>query len=968
MKKGTQITDFALNHPWWTTLVMLILTAVLGLLVALPSLWPHHFDVLPEIKVDTDPENMLREDEPVRVFHNEMKRRMDIHDMVVVGVVHPEHEDGVFNPDSLKKIHEITEFAQTLRWRKGPDSGEYEGVIARDIIAPSTVDNIESTGVGNLRFEWLMRRPPQTREGALRVRDMALNIPFLRGTMVSEDGQALAIYLPLSSKDVSYRVYSRLNSKIEELGGPEQFHITGLPVAEDTFGVLMFRQMAVSAPIAMVVIFILLFIFFKKILVVLSPMIVAVVSVIITMSLLILTGNTIHIMSSMIPIFIMPIAVLDAVHILSEFFDRYQQYPERQSAMRAVMDTLFVPMLYTSLTTAVGFASLALTPIPPVQTFGLFVALGVLSAWLFTVTFIPAFVMFIPEKRLANFGNVPHQADTEEAGSDTSALGRLLGFIGRLTYRKAKLIAVLVALLLVVALYGINLININDNPIRWFVPSHPIRRADSVLNRHFGGTYMAYLTLQPPAAADSGGSEDPAVGEIVPEDDESPVPDAPSEPALPEGIGNTPSDNPLQGNAEPDLPSGLGLSEGGEAPAEPEPQESPEPTEPVPQPDPLFLMPETLEWLEEFQAFLLHQTGERVGKSNSVADVVKTVHRELMAEVEGREEAFRIPDNRRSVSQTLMQFQNSHRPQDLWRMVTPDYRQGVIWLQLRSGDNRDMLAVVEAVEDFIAKNPAPFELQHDWFGLTYVNVVWQQRMVEGMLKAFLGSFLAVFVMMSLLYRSALWGALCMAPLTLTIALIYGLIGFIGKDYDMPVAVLSSLSLGLAVDYAIHFLTRSRDIYVRTGDWGKAVGSVFGEPARAISRNAIVVGVGFLPLLLAPLRPYQTVGIFIAAILFAAGVGTLVILPALITLLENRLFPRDRKTCRRCNRVSCLIVGLAAVALLVLNINQFFRIGWSSLTWISLVVIIVLLAACAFFSKDESRIKETFIEEEHNDAE
>jgi predicted RND superfamily exporter protein len=45
------------------------------------------------------------------------------------------------------------------------------------------------------------------------------------------------------------------------------------------------------------------------------------------------------------------------------------------------MDNLFMPMLYTSLTSAAGFASLALTPIPPVQVFGVFVALGVMAAW-----------------------------------------------------------------------------------------------------------------------------------------------------------------------------------------------------------------------------------------------------------------------------------------------------------------------------------------------------------------------------------------------------------------------------------------------------------------------------------------------------------------------------------------------------------------------------------------------------------
>jgi predicted RND superfamily exporter protein len=143
--------------------------------------------------------------------------------------------------------------------------------------------------------------------------------------------------------------------------------------------------------------------------------------------------------------------------------------------------------------------------------------------------------------------------------------------------------------------------------------------------------------------------------------------------------------------------------------------------------------------------------------------------------------------------------------------------------------------------------------------------------------------------MVVLFRSVTYGVLSMIPLTITVGLIYGVIGLIGKDYDMPVAILSALSLGLAVDYAIHFLARSREAVARTGDWQAAVPLVFGEPARAISRNAIVLGAGFLPLLAAPLVPYQTVGIFIATIILCAGVATLVILPALVTLCRSLLF-------------------------------------------------------------------------------
>jgi predicted RND superfamily exporter protein len=267
-------------------------------------------------------------------------------------------------------------------------------------------------------------------------------------------------------------------------------------------------------------------------------------------------------------------------------------------------------------------------------------------------------------------------------------------------------------------------------------------------------------------------------------------------------------------------------------------------------------------------------------------DVVKTVHRELLL---GEESDYRIPDTTNAVGQTLVTYQNSHRPQDLWHFVSPDYRQSSMWLQLTSGDNRDMEALMSHLDRFLLDHPPPGDIRASWFGLTYINVAWQEKMVFGMLESFLGSFVVVLLMMVLLFRSLLLGLLSMIPLTLTVGLIYGIIGLIGKDYDMPVAVLSALSLGLAVDYAIHFLARSREAVAQHGSWQAAMPVVFGEPARAISRNAIVLSAGFLPLLAAPLVPYQTVGIFIAAIILCAGIATLVIMPALLTLLQSKLF-------------------------------------------------------------------------------
>lgn len=884
MKK---LVEFCVNRPKAITGVMCVLSVGFLLVATLPTMWPNTFSMLHPLSLDTDPESMLPENEAVRIFHNRMKKEFSLHDIIVLGIVNDSHPEGVFNVQSLQKIYDLTEFAKTLHWPDKENPEEEVGVIEVDLIAPSTVDSIEQGGLGSVKFEWLMASPPNSEKEAVAIRQKAERIPFLNGTVLSEDGKAIALYLPITSKDITYDISKKLKEKIASFSGDERYYITGLPVAEDTFGVEMFKQMAISAPIAMLVIFLLLLFFFHKLVFIISPLIVAMVSVIFTMGLLIATGNTVHIMSSMIPIFIMPIAVLDAVHILSEFFDRYQDTKDRRKTILKVMDTLSSPMLFTTLTTAVGFSSLALTPIPPVQVFGLFIAFGVISAWFLTITFIPAYIMLIPEESFANFGL---KTDEDEDGT-TSCLTSFLSRTGLFTFNHPKLIMAVTALISVVAVYGTLQIKINDNPVKWFKASHPIRVADKVLNDHFGGTYMAYLVLESDEDKEQVNFSDSMskrLAAYVKETEDSTL--AAKEVfeiikfEIEKMIQSTGSKQEFLNKLELFANSQADLA----------PDEQFDAWDDIlffidleKQRGQIFKKPEVLNYIGALQEELL-KTGV-VGKSNSLSDVVKTVHRELFL---GKEAQFRVPDSSNAVAQTLITYQNSHRPQDLWHFVTPDYRKTNLWIQLKSGDNMDMAKVVNAMDDFIAANPPPLPLKHQWFGLTYINVIWQDKMVSGMLKAFIGSFLVVLLMMTVLFRSALWGVLSMIPLTVTIGLIYGAIGLIGKDYDMPVAVLSSLSLGLAVDYAIHFLARARTLREEHGSWSETVKLVFGEPARAISRNVVVIGAGFLPLLAASLVPYQTVGIFIAAILLTAGVASLLILPSMLKLLEPWLFPKN----------------------------------------------------------------------------
>jgi len=236
-----KIVEISLDHPKFIVVFFAVMTIVLSLFIS-------------GIKnqIDTDPENMLAKDEPTRVFNDEMKKELSLNDMVVIGVVNDKDVNGVFNIKTLSNIFELTKFAESLTWPDKNNPSNFEGVIDVDVMAPSVVDNIEQgSQPGEIKFEWLMPKPPTTKDEALAVRDKAMRLPFFKGTLVSEDGKAIAIYLPLTRKSLSYRVSQAIKNKV----------------------------------------FLLMLYFFRKLSLIISPMIIAMMSVLSTMGLLIGSYN-----------------------------------------------------------------------------------------------------------------------------------------------------------------------------------------------------------------------------------------------------------------------------------------------------------------------------------------------------------------------------------------------------------------------------------------------------------------------------------------------------------------------------------------------------------------------------------------------------------------------------------------------------------------------------------------------------
>ena len=759
------ITEFSIKRPWVVIGIALLITAFFAM-------------QFPKIKIDTDPQNMLESNEPTRLFHAATKENFSLYDFIAVGIV---AKQSAFTVDQLNRVYKIT-----------AEIADLDGVIVDDIMSISMVDDIKQGEGGSVIIEPLMAEEITTEAQAKHIYQRIMENPILRGKIASDDGKAVAIFIPIESKDVSHELANKIKEITDRLGGNAEYHIAGLPLAEDSFGAEMFKQMAISAPAAMLVIFLLLFLFFRQVKIIIAPMVVAMMSVIWAMGLLIFTGNTVHIMSSMIPIFLMPISVLNSIHIISEFHDNFKRYKHKDATIRHSINELFVPMLFTSMTTVAGFLSLALTPIPPVRVFGIFVAFGIVVAWFLSLTINPAIAMLISDKTLRNFGK-----DTEE---EHGLLARIMHSFRNVAHKHYKGIISTFAVIIVISAVGLSLIVVNDNPVKWFKQSHPIRIADKAMNEHLAGTYMNYLVFE--------GDE--------------------------EGSIKT---------------------------------------------------PEVLNYMQSIQNEL--QKDKTVGSTTGVTDIVKKIRYELYTEDSSK---LTIPENPNEIAQLLFLFEMSGgNPDDLFKFVTPAYDKANLWVQLKNGDNMAVSAVVDRGNKFLKDNPPPVGISVKWAGLPYINIEWQNQMVSGMQKSLASSALVVLIMMIFLFRSFKWGFISMLPLTITVMAIYAFIGFIGKPYDMPVAVLSSLTLGLSIDFAIHFIQRLRMIYNRNNNFNESFNEIFEGTGRAISRNVLVIAIGFLPMLFSTLVPYITVGSFFFAIMTVSGLVTMLLLPALTQMFKKTLF-------------------------------------------------------------------------------
>lgn len=299
--------------------------------------------------------------------------------------------------------------------------------------------------------------------------------------------------------------------------------------------------------------------------------------------------------------------------------------------------------------------------------------------------------------------------------------------------------------------------------------------------------------------------------------------------------------------------------------------------------------PVVLRFFESLQRFL--EDRPEVGSTASLADLVKETYFTLR----GDDPAFyAIPGTPQAVAQLLLLYEGGGG--EVTRgMAAQRFAWGRITARVRSVGLSGYAALTRDVEAFIAQHKPPQVAEIHVTGSPSVYVQLSRKLIQSQIVSLGASLGAVALIVILVMASIGTGLLVLIPLIVTVAGNFGVMGYVGAHLDMATVMIASLTVGIGVDYAVHFLARYRRERASAGEYREALEQTVRTSGRGILINAVTLTLGFLVMLLSSFGALQTFGWLIALTMITSLIGAMFVLPAALAWVRaDRLLPWTEK--------------------------------------------------------------------------
>ncbi|MDR0590197.1 MAG: MMPL family transporter [Spirochaetaceae bacterium] len=763
--------------------------------------------------------------------------------------------------------------------------------------------------------------------------------------LVSDDFTATQIMVPLDipmdeagRADVVESFIKIRDLARETFAGSAEVYVTGIPVLSATVNEAIQADLILLVPLVIIVVLLVLFFSFRRLSAVLLPLLTVLIAVIWSIGSMPFFGVKLSVISTVLPVILVAVGSAYGIHVITHYIGDMQlkggalSPEEHRELIFSLLRQIGKPILLAALTTFVGFASCCFTSVVPIREFGLFSSFGVLVSFVIAVTLIPSLLLIRGPKIVRPFRFRAGTAKMETGGYDSLSTG-IANTFSSLAKKKYTILALTVGVILL-SLYGLSQIIADNIMVEYFKSTTDIYKSDRFIREKFGGSKVVSVMIEADTSETIlhpdtlGLMEDlncyleervPLVGKVmgftdlikrinqVFNVDESP--EGLAAPAAPvftgaegdfgfagadtgmEPLGFGGFDQQDSGSAGADFgfegfDGDFGFS-GGDFGFE-GPDEG------------LDLFDDGADrvyTLEELTVLLDKAASSGRNRSMNANELVREFQRLVNYEGAAYDEVPRDPQRYGKTS-----------PEELGLLVSnylvllsgniDTYANDPLeptaiksTVQMRTTGQDDTDGIIGEIENYVAAHFPP-TLRVIIGGSALVEGSINRLVVQSQLSSVFISLFMVFLIIAFSNRSLAAGFIGSAPLSISILINFAVMGFLGIKLNIGTSMVASISVGIGIDYTIHYMGAYKREYLASGGQGNFLWRTFATSGKAIIINAVSVGAGFGVLAFSQFNMLGDLGLLIALTMGTSALVSLTVIPVLLILIKPKFVGKE----------------------------------------------------------------------------
>ncbi|EHH1282776.1 MMPL family transporter [Vibrio parahaemolyticus] len=695
-------------------------------------------------------------------------------------VIAPEDGD-IFTPQTLSLIQKITVDAWQVPYSSRVDSiANYQHTEAFD-------DDL-------LVEDLLYSEYELTPERISKVKSIALSEPVLKSALVSEKGDVtvvnITVQLPEMDKTAEVEeVVSSINAMIDryQRAYPDvTFHKAGIIAMNHAFMTAAQDDSSTLVPTMLVVILVFLTIMLRSILSVIATLIVIIGSVMATMGISGWAGMFLSTATVNVPTLIMTLAVADCVHVIATMRQSMKNgFTKAQSIERSIALN-FVPILITSVTTAIGFLMMNMSDSPVLRDFGNLSALGVMVACFLSVTLLPALLKLLPI-----------HVKMETSQDQKHVMDHLGDFV--VSQRRALLPLSVAVIVVCASLIPLN--KVNDESVEYFGQRNEFRQAADFMEERISGMTNISIAIKT---------------------------------------------NESQGIAAPDFLNTIG----------------------------------------EFSSWLRDQP--ETDHVATLADVYKRLNKNMHGD---NEAYYSLPQERELAAQYLLLYEMSlPYGLDLNNQINVDKSSIKMVLTVANLGSVELVDLENRIYQWFAEHTPQYQVVASSPSLMFAHI--GETNMASMLSTLPITLVLISALLIFALRSVRLGLISLMPNIAPAVIGFGLWALISGEINLGLSVVVTLTLGIVVDDAVHFLSKYQRARREGQTAEQAVRYAFHTVGRALWITTVVLVAGFSVLAMSSFRLNADMGQLSAIVIFIALVVDFLFLPTLLMLFDKKAYLQE----------------------------------------------------------------------------